>query len=147
LLSASTLETSRVRVAGGKSLSDVLEPEPPTSEEHYLTPRMVMGLVRRMQRRRRPLQRVLLRTPRGWRRRTVMCTSRAQMHSSQNSLPLDKKQETTCMTADGYEFSLPRNASASRDSPEVGLLVFLAAAVEQCLETQSRSRSQNSSDD
>ncbi len=147
LLSNSTLEISRVRVDGGISLSEVLEKEPPDSSEHYLTPKMVLGLARRTLKRQRPLQRVLLRTPQGWRRRTVIVGSPAQTQCSKASRPPDKKQETIFTRAGDYVFSLLKSVRVSRDSPEAGLLAFLAHAVGQCLETQSRSRSPNSSED
>jgi hypothetical protein len=105
LLSRSTLAISQLRVAGGSSLSDALLPTAPDSPELYLTPAMVMGLLRRAQKRKRPLQRVLLRTRCGWRRRTVTCTS----------------------TGEGYVFSIPTRRSFSRDSLEAGLLAHLEA--------------------
>lgn len=108
LLSRSTLETSQVRVAGGSSASAALLAEPPTSPELYLTRPMLMALCRRAVKRRRRLQRVLLRTPAGWRRRTLTVTSRGE----------------------GYGFSLPTNAKVSRGSPEAGLMAFLARVVD-----------------
>lgn len=103
LLSRSTLAISQLRVAGGSSLSDALLPTAPDSPELYLTPAMVMGLLRRALKRKRPLQRVLLRTRCGWRRRTVTCTNRGG----------------------GYVFSIPTRRSFSRDSLEAGLLAYL----------------------
>lgn len=110
LLSNSTLATLQVRVAGGNSASAALLTAAPDSPELYLTPQMVSGLARRAQKRRRPLQRVLLRTRHGWRRRTLTVTSRGK----------------------GYAFSLPRSVRPCKDSPEAGLLAFLARAVESC---------------
>jgi hypothetical protein len=79
-----------------------------------LTPAMVKGLARRASQRRRPLQRVLLRTPQGWLRRTVTCTSRP----------------------DGtYAFSIPGNVSFSKDSIEGGLLASLEARASACSAT------------
>lgn len=123
-LSRWTLGTSQLRVAGGSSLSDVLLPTAPDSPELYLTLPMVRGLLRRALKRRRPLQRVLLRTPRGWRRRTVTCSSRGE----------------------GFAVSIPPNANYSKDSPEAGLLALLAAAAEPCLETPSTSAALNGSE-
>jgi hypothetical protein len=117
LLSNSTLATSQLRVAGGSSLSDALLPTAPASSELYLTPQMVKGLLRRAKRRRRPLQRVLLRTPCGWRRRIVT-------YSSQKGV---------------YELSIPSSASISKDSPEAGLMAFLEAASARCSGTPSTS--------
>lgn len=124
LLSRSTLAISPLRVASGSSLSDALLPTAPDSPELYLTPAMVMGLARRASLRKRPLQRVLLRTRHGWRRRTVMC-------SSQN---------------EGYVFSIPAKQKPSKDSPEAGLLAFLAHAVGQCSATPSTSDAPSGSD-
>ena len=109
LLSRSTLEILPLRVANGNSLSDAMEATAPDSKEYYLTPSMVKGLARRALMRKRPLQRVLLRTRHGWRRKTVIVTSNTK----------------------GYVFSLPRNAKASKDFLEAGLLDFLARAVEE----------------
>lgn len=110
LLSRSTLVISQVRVAGGSSVSAALLPCAPDSNDLYLTPQMVVGLLRRGWKRKRPLQRVLLRTPTGCLRKTLTVTSR-----------------------DGvYECSIRSNASPCRDSPEAGLLDFLAHAVESC---------------
>gem|GEM_PF-2165697 len=114
LLSRSTLVISQVRVAGGSSVSDALLPCAPDSSELYLTPQMVMGLLRRAWKRKRPLQRVLLRTPTGWLRRTLTVTSRNGV----------------------YECSIRPNANPCRGSPEAGLLDYLARAVESSLETQ-----------
>lgn len=113
LLSRSTLEILQLRVAGGSSLSDALLTTAPDSPELYLTPAMVKGLARRAEKRRRPLQRVLLRTPRGWLRRTVTCTSQGV----------------------GYVFSIPAKPNPSKGSLEAGLLAFLARAVEEWSET------------
>lgn len=113
LLSHSTLAISPLRVAGGSSLSDALLANAPTSSELYLTPQMVSGLARRASSRKRPLQRVLLRTQQGWRRRTVTCTSQGE----------------------GYAFSIHAKQKPSKDSPEAGLLAFLEAAVDECSET------------
>jgi len=110
LLSVSTVGTLQVRVAGGNSCSAALLDSPPSSENLYLTPLMVLGLLRRAHRRRRPLQRVLLRTPSGWRRRTLIVTSQAG----------------------GYGVSLPKNARPCKDSPEAGLLDFLNHAAGSC---------------
>jgi hypothetical protein len=115
LLSHSTLAISPLRVAGGSSLSDVLLPTAPDSPKLYLTQAMVTGLLRRARRRRRPLQRVLLRIPHGWRRRTVTCTSQGE----------------------GFVYSIPSRQKLSRDSPEAGLMAFLAQLVSGCLETPS----------
>lgn len=114
LLSRSTLGTSQVRVAGGSSSSDALLGSPPDSSELYLTPAMVTGLARRAVARKRPLQRVLLRTPSGWLRRTLTVSSRNGV----------------------YVFSIPGRRRDSRDSPETGLLAWLEAAVEPSSETQ-----------
>ncbi len=124
LLSRSTLGISQVRVAGGRSLSDALLTVAPHSPELYLTPQMVLGLASRAEKRRRPLQRVFLRTRRGWRRRTLTVSSR-----------------------DGaFVFSLPKNAKPCKGSPEAGLMDFLEAAVEPCSATRSRSRSKGLSE-
>lgn len=114
LLSRSTLVISQVRVAGGSSVSDALLSCAPDSSDLYLTPQMVVGLLRRGWKRKRPLQRVLLRTPTGWLRKTLTVTSR-----------------------DGvYECSIRPNANPCRGSPEAGLLDFLARAVESYSATQ-----------
>ena len=94
-LSSWTLGTSQLRVAGGSSLSDAMLPIAPDSPDLYLTPRMVRGLLRRALGRRRPLQRVLLRTPQGWRRRTVTCSSRGE----------------------GFAVSIPPSVNYSKGSP------------------------------
>jgi len=60
------------------------------------------------------LQRVLLRTATGWRRRTLFCSS----------------------LAGGYEFYLPKRQKPCKDSPEAGLLDFLNGAVAQWLAKQ-----------
>lgn len=110
LLSHSTLVISQVRVAGGSSVSDALMSYTPDSSDLYLTPQMVTGLLRRAWKRKRPLQRVLLRTPTGWLRKTLTVTNR-----------------------DGaYECSIRQNANPCRDSPEAGLLDYLARAAESC---------------
>lgn len=117
LLSLSTLAISPLRVAGGSSLSDALLSTAPDSRELYLTPAMVAGLARRASSRKRPLQRVLLRTPQGWRRRTVMCTSRGG----------------------DFAFSIPSKRKLSKDSPETGLLGFLVRVVAEWSATPSTS--------
>ena len=117
LLSRSTLAISPLRVAGGTSLSAALLPTAPDSPELYLTPAMVMGLLRRALKRKRPLQRVLLRTPCGWRRRTLTCSSRGE----------------------DYAFSIPGKPKPSRDSLEAGLLAFLAHVVAAWSATPSTS--------
>lgn len=110
LLSHSTLVISQVRVAGGSSVSAALLSYAPDSSDLYLTPQMVVGLLRRGWKRKRPLQRVLLRTPTGWLRKTLTVTSR-----------------------DGvYECSIRSNVKPCRGSPEAGLLDYLARAVESC---------------
>jgi hypothetical protein len=76
MLSRSTLAISQLRVAGGSSLSDALSTVAPTLPELYLTPPMVMGLLRRAQKRKRPLQRVLLRTRCGEEAQTSMDVGR-----------------------------------------------------------------------
>lgn len=112
LLSRSILAISPVRVGDGTTCVPALMPEsPPLSSGLYPTPASIAGLARRATKRRRPLQRVLLRTATGWLRKTLFCSSRGS----------------------GYAFSLPKRQKASRDSPEAGLLDFLNAAVEQCL--------------
>lgn len=123
-LSSWTLGTSQLRVAGGSSLSDALLPTAPDSLELYLTPQMVRGLLRRAVGRRRPLQRVLLRIPSGWRRRTVTCLSRGE----------------------GFAVSIPPSASYSKDSPEAGLLAYLEAAVGPCSVTPSTPDAPSGSD-
>lgn len=117
LRSRSTLAISPLRVAGGSSLSDALLTTAPDSPELYLTPAMVMGLLRRAQKRKRPLQRVLLRTQHGWRRRTLTCTN----------------------TPEGYAFSIPSKQKLSRDSLETGLLGFLARVAGEWSATPSTS--------
>ena len=124
LLLHSTLETSQLRVAGGSSLSDALLPTAPDSPELYLTPVMVKGLLRRAQRRNRPLQRVLLRIPCGWRRRTVT-------YSSQDG---------------DYVYSIPSSVRLFKDSPEGGLMAFLAASGARCAEMPSTSVAPNGSE-
>jgi len=114
LLLRSTLVISQVRVGGGSSASDALLPCAPDSSDLYLTPQMVVGLLRRAAKRKRPLQRVLLRTPTGWLRKTLTVTSRGE----------------------GYGCSIRPNASPCRGSPEAGLLDFLARAVESCSATR-----------
>lgn len=149
LLSRLTLEISPVRVGGGKSLSEVLEKTPPASNEYYLTAQMVAGLIRHALKRRRPLQRVLLRTPHGWRRRTVIVGNLKFVNASLEAKGVRvviAEEKTYYTTAGDYVFSLPRSVRVSRDSQEVTLLAFLARAVRQCLETQSPSRSPSSSD-
>jgi len=123
-LSHSTLATLQVRVGDGKSSSEALAREAPISSRYYLTPAMVWGLARRASRRRRPLQRVLLRTPCGWRRRTVIVTSRGE----------------------GYVFSLAKNVKPSKDSPEAGLLAFLNAAAVSHSATLQQCQSLSGSD-
>ena len=114
LLSRSTLVISQVRVAGGSSVSDALLPCVPDSSDLYLTPQMVMGLLHRAAKRKRPLQRVLLRTQTGWLRKTLTVTNR-----------------------DGaYECSIRPNANPCRGSPEAGLLDYLARAVASCSVTR-----------
>jgi len=114
LLSRSTLVISQARVAGGSSVSAALLPCVPDSSDLYLTPQMVVGLLRRAWKRKRPLQRVLLRTPTGWLRKTLTVTNQ-----------------------DGvYECSIRPNANPCRGSPEAGLLDFLARAVESCSATR-----------
>ena len=114
LLSRSTLVISQVRVAGGSSVSAALLRCAPDSSDLYLTPQMVSGLLRRAWKRKRPLQRVLLRTPTGWLRKTLTVTNR-----------------------DGaYECSIRQNANPCRDSPEAGLLDYLARDVESFSVTQ-----------
>jgi len=125
LLSRSTLVISQVRVAGGTSLSEAFLSEPPDSPELYLTPRMVWGLARRAVRRRRPLQRVLLRTRCGWRRRTVTCSSRGE----------------------GFAFSIPSKPKDSKGSLEDGLLDWLGTSVAAYLATPSASPSPSGSGD
>lgn len=122
-LSCSMLATSQLRVAGGSSLSAVLLSEPPPSGRLYLTAPMILGLFRRAVKRRRPLQRVLLRTPRGWLRRTLTVTSRAG----------------------GYDFSLPKNANLFRGSLEAGLLAWLSTLAGGLSEMQSFHSKQSSS--
>jgi len=119
LLSVSIVETLQVRVAGGNSCSAALLAKPPDSEDLYLTPQMILGLIRRALKRRRPLQRVLLRTPQGWRRRTVIVSSRKK---------------------GGFDFSLPKNAKPYKDSPEAGLLDFLNRAAGSCSAMPLQSR-------
>ncbi len=110
LLSRSTLVISQVRVGGGSSASAALLSCAPDASDLYLTPQMVMGLLRRAVKRKRPLQRVLLRTPTGWLRKILTVTSRSE----------------------GYGCSIRSNASPCRGSPEAGLLDYLARAVESC---------------
>lgn len=107
LLLRSTLVISQVRVAEGNSSSEALLNSAPNSNDYYLTPRMVLGLCRRAVKRKRRLQRVLLRTQQGWRRRTLTVTNRGK----------------------AYEFSLVRNVKPSRGSPEAGLMDYLARVV------------------
>jgi hypothetical protein len=116
-------ETFAVRVAGGNSASAALLAEPPTSPELYLTPQMVSGLCRRASKRKRPLQRVLLRTPHGWRRKTVIVSSRGEV----------------------YDFSLPKKPKRLWDSHEAGLMASLEAALDECSGTQSCPIVQNGS--
>ncbi len=114
LLSRLTLATLPVRVGGGNSLSAALLSCTPDSPELYATPPMILGLARRAVKRRRPLQHVLLRTPAGWRRKTLTVSSRDG----------------------GYAFSLPKSVKVFKDSPEAGLLDFLEAAAASCAGTR-----------
>jgi hypothetical protein len=113
LLSRSILEISPVRVAGETTCVHAMTTTPPgLSSGLYPTPASIAGLARRAVKRKRPLQRVLLRTETGWRRKTLFVSS----------------------LGSGYEFYLPKRRNPSRDSPEAGLLDFLNAAVAQWLE-------------
>ena len=116
LLSALTLRTLRVKIASGSSLSDVLMKEsPPLSSGLYLTRQMISGLIHRAVKRKRCLQRVLLRTHAGWQQRTIIVSS---------------------PKSNDYVFSVRKNARDCRDSPSTGLLDFLQTAVESCSETR-----------
>ncbi len=110
LPSLSILATLQVRVGDGNSCSDVLLSYTPDLPELYLTPQMVLGLCRRAIKRKRPLQHVLLRTACGWRRKTLIASSRGG----------------------AFEFSFPRKQRPSRGSLEAGLLDLLNVAVAQC---------------
>lgn len=103
------------RRAGGSGSYPALLTSAPDSPELYLTPPMVRALLRRAHRRQRPLQRVLLRTPRGWLRRIVTYSS----------------------LGEDFEVSISSSANLSKGSPEAGLLAFLAAAGVRCSATPS----------
>ena len=110
LLSRSTLVISPVRAASVTTCAAALMPEPPPlSSSLFLSTASIVGLARRATKRKRPLQRVLLRTATGWRRKTLFCSS----------------------LGSGYEFYLPKRRKPCKDCPEAGLLDFLNAAVAQ----------------
>jgi hypothetical protein len=109
----STLAILRVRVGAGTTCVHAMTPEPPPlSSGLYPNPASLAGLARRAVKRKRPLQRVLLRTETGWRRKTLFVSSRGE----------------------GYEFYLSKRQKPSRDSHEAGLLDFLNDAVARWLE-------------
>src|SRR5262249_48241901 len=111
----STLVISRARVAGETTCVHAMTTEPPPfSSGLYPTPVSIAGLARRAAKRKRPLQRVLLRTATGWLRKTLFVSS------------LDT----------GYEFWLPKRRKPFKGSPEDGLLDFLNGAVGQWLVKQ-----------
>jgi hypothetical protein len=104
LLSRLTLAISQVRAGVASSCSDALHATPPEqSSGLYLSAQSVIGLARRALKRKRPLQRVLLRTPCGWRRKTLIVSSQAR----------------------GFVFSLGTRPRPCKDSPEAGLLDWL----------------------
>jgi hypothetical protein len=112
LLSRSTLVISPASPGVGTTCVHALTTEPPLlSSGLYPSPASIAGLARRAVKRKRPLQRVLLRTETGWRRKTLFCSSLGA----------------------GYEFYLPKRRKPSKDSPEAGLLDFLNGAVAQWL--------------
>jgi hypothetical protein len=81
---------------------------PPISSGLYPSNASIAGLARRAVKRKRPLQRVLLRTETGWQRKTLIVSS---------------------LPTGGYEFCLPKRRKPSKDSPEAGLLASLDEAV------------------
>lgn len=115
LLSRSTLAISPVRVGDGTTCVDALTPgPPPISSGLYLTAANIAGLARRALKRKRPLQRVLLRTATGWRRKALFVSNQGT----------------------GYAFYLPKRLNPCKGSVEAGLLDFLNGAVAQWLVKQ-----------
>jgi len=114
LLSNSTVKILRLRVAGGSSLSEILNIPLKELKKRFITQRALAGIIKRHVRREKPLRLVLLPTRYGIQRVTILCTN----------------QEGD------YVFSLRKNEKPSRDSPEAGLLTLLSTAVGSCSETQ-----------